>query len=528
MPKSNLIQNIVGGTNASDVRLVNLSDSMNMFTEAQGTGSSATSILRSISGTKTILNLSNGGNTVCRGLYVAKRNYLNQEQVFVVFGEELWCVYYDEFGNLQHTFVYRLNNLTSVVSMVENGGVTTDTAYLFVCDGAQVIAIKRLVEPSLMEASAFSINLPYRLESLTERIVPTKLCFLYDYLVVNDSTNDCFYVSRQYPLEKLKEGEIDPEGTIDYDVFGLDKYGEQGFYIFAEWQPDIISNMATNGTYLYTFGPASTQIFTYNSDVNNPFVSPTNAANGVGIKAIESLVVNGDFLFWLGKETIGENGVFQAQGNQITRISNPNIERKISQLKTPDDAIGQCWQENGHIFYSLTFIEGDLTLVYDTLTKEWHTRSSKDPSNDLNHYWRPMFAKLWNGNVLFGTNDGNLIEFDWNNWQEYDGRPIIRLRKSGVLLDNFNYFVVDSVELHTNTGDGTTLNDCKVLIRWSDQGGAWSNREESYIGNQGEYNNRVIWWNLGLMRVGTLELSCSDNIPFNLIGATIRYSEIDM
>ena len=64
-----IIQNIIGGWSKSDIRLANLSDSLNLYQETQGDGASASAILRSIRGTTSLLEIS--GNPVCRGLFQA-------------------------------------------------------------------------------------------------------------------------------------------------------------------------------------------------------------------------------------------------------------------------------------------------------------------------------------------------------------------------------------------------------------------------------------------------------------------------
>ena len=50
MAQISLVENVVGGWAVSDVRISNLSDSINLYCETTGQGASSTSILRSIVG----------------------------------------------------------------------------------------------------------------------------------------------------------------------------------------------------------------------------------------------------------------------------------------------------------------------------------------------------------------------------------------------------------------------------------------------------------------------------------------------
>lgn len=345
------------------------------------------------------------------------------------------------------------------------------------------------------------------------------------------SGTDAFYTSYEFPFEKTND-----LNQIDYDIFMVEstQYKDYGFITYAEWSPDNITAMATNGTYLYTFGPKSTQLFTGNNDVDAPFISPTNCANGIGIKATKSLASIGDYLFFLGSSDIGENGLYYWQGNQIIRFSNPDIEREISNYSNPSDAIGQCWQENGHLFYSITFIQDDTTFVYDIAEQEFHKRSTKDALTNKHHYWRPLFAHLYTNKLCFGTNDGHIIYLNPDKYTEYDNRPIIRIRRSGAVMTNYQHFIVDSVELICNNGDFSDIElseaslNPKIMMRYSDKGSEWSNQEMALLGKEGEYDYNCLWYNLGLHKIMNIEFSCSDPVNFIIVNGTIRYSIIDM
>jgi hypothetical protein len=232
--------------------------------------------------------------------------------------------------------------------MCETGGEGSAHPHLIVVDGANVIACNTELSPEDMRDPSLdgcrSIALPYRVrqddpELPTQRIIPTHCAYMYGYLVVNDSGTDAFYTSYQYPFERILPN---TESFIDYDIFMIDSvrptevgYKDYGFVTYSEWSPDNTTALVSNSTLLYTFGPKSTQIFTYNSDVEAPFVSPTNAANSIGIKAVRSLACVGDYVFYLGASAIGENGIYYWRSNQLTKISTPDIERHISKMKNP-------------------------------------------------------------------------------------------------------------------------------------------------------------------------------------------------
>lgn len=534
MAQVNLIQNLVGGWSVSDVRIANLSDSINLYVETQGDGAASTQMLRSICGSTRLLQLSGP----CRGIFQASRGLNGKPVLFAVFGHSLYVIRNTDEA---YELTKDLTNTNEPVSMTETGGEGSANPHLIVVDGASVWAVNTELDNEGMKNDIRTIALPYRVRQDDKsnpvvRIQPTHCAYCYNYLIVNDKDTDAFYISYQYPFERTVQG----TSQVDYDIFMIDSvraveagYKNYGFITYAEWRPDNISALISNSSLLYTFGPKSTQIFTYNNDVDAPFVSPTNAANSIGIKAPKSLCCVGDYVFWLGASEIGENGIYQWKGNALSKISNPEIEHKIGTMKNPSDAVGQCWTETGHMFYALTFNDDDYTLVYDLTEGLWHRRSTKDELTAVSHKWRLGFAKLHNNKLLFGTDDGSLVYLDYNKWKEYDDRPIIRLRRSGMMLNNYHKFFIDGIKLICNTGDFKNqqlLQEDKaphVMLRWSEKGGPWSNQRLGGIGKQGEYSYQVDWYKLGLHSICAVEISISDNVNFALLGGKIQYSLVD-
>ena len=538
MPRVNLIDNIVGGQNVSDIRIANLSECINMYKETLGEGSSATALIRSICGSTTLLSLS---DRKCRGIFQASRGVDGFPVLFAVFGPKLFVIQNIN-GEYVGTEIYSsLTNTDEPVSMCETGGEGSAHPHLIVVDGANVLACNTELSADDMRDPNMdgcrTIALPYRVrqedpEHPTQRIVPTHCAYLYGYLVVNDSGTDAFYTTYQYPFERTEQNN---SSVIDYDIFMIDSthptevaYKDYGFVTYSEWSPDNVTALVSNSTLLYTFGPKSTQIFNYNSDVEAPFVSPTNAANSIGIKAVRSLATVGDYVFYLGASAIGENGIYYWRGNQLTKISTPDIERHIGKMNNAADAVGQCWTESGHMFYAITFYNDDYTWVYDILEQQWHRRSSKAEKTNAQHYWRLLFATLHDSKIMFGTEDGKIVYLDPNKYEEYDGRPMVRIRRGGMMMNNYQDYVVDSIRLICNTGDFEDANLVpKIMMRYSESGGNFSNQEIALMGNQGRYDWVAEWFTLGLHNVCCVEFSCSDPVNFAILGAKIKYSIID-
>lgn len=62
-----------------------------------------------------------------------------------------------------------------------------------------------------------------------------------------------------------------------------------------------------------------------------------------------------------------------------------------------------------------------------------------------------------------------------------------------------------------------------VWLRWSDDGGhTWSSPQSRPMGAPGQWKTRCIWWRLGAARVRTLEISCSEAVPFRIVDGYVN------
>ena len=528
MSKANIINGICGGYTNSNVSKVCRSISCNFVPETQSSEASSRMILRSVCGSEVFCEMPEKN---CRGIFRVSRGYTGAPVLYAVFGGSLYLIKEDKtcfkIGNVS-------NGVTEPVSMCETQGYGDNHPHLVIADGAQLHAVDTTLQPGDQAAYYRAIDLPQRAGSTEELIRPTHVEYLYSYLVVLDSGSDAFYLSYQYPFEILDED----TNEVNWDILQVEKYAGKGFAVYSEWSADITRALIKAGSFLYTFGDRSYQIFSYMNDVEYPFQSPDTAGGAIGIKAPRSCVAVGNAVFWLGASDMGENGVWMLNGNQISRVSTGDIEREIEALVNPQDAVGQTWQERGHIYYALTFRQSNRTFVYDTSEKLWHTRATYDQSAPNNEgAWRPQYAHLAYSKLIFGTlRDKYLICQADNKWTEFDGKPIVRRRVSGIITDGFSPFYCDSLKLLSNVGQfslnevyGTGVHapdaglEPKVSLRYSWDGGmTWSQQELAMAGPIGRYDWQLEWYGLGMGELLSVEISTSDPWPMAIVSAKIQ------
>lgn len=510
-----IIQNIVGGSRQSDIAKVCKALSVNMYPETQdATQAAAPSILRSIKGSELVLSMP---KSTCRGLFRASRGEDGNPVMFAAYGDTVYIVKKVD-GEFVYFAIGTVANGNGPIRFCETNGYGSAAPHLIVVDGANVYAVDTTLSVGLMSADWRVLTLPKRPDG--DIIRPTHCAYLYGYLAVNDAGSDAFYLSYQYPFE------TEYEGGTDYDIFQTEErwgYDGQGFRVYAEWMPDNTLAIISNGSYLWTFGSRSFQCFSYNDDVNYPFSSPDNAAAAIGIRAVNSLCSLGTKVFWLGASDIGENGVFMGEGTGAKRISTTDMEREIAKMSNPDDALGQCWQENQHLFYAITFIRDNKTFVYDVAEGVWHNRSSF-----RDRYWRPQYACFFENRVFFGDLSTGALVCLAEKWTEWDGLIIQRRRIGGVIFSDYSPFYIDCLRLVVNNGQvdnpyrlpDPDMNP-QVSIRYTWDGGLWSDEEIGCMGRVGRYDWTTDFWHLGMGKFFSIEVLCTEDIDFTIISAKI-------
>jgi len=513
-----LIQNICGSVSRSNMVKVGLSDSVNLYPETQNpTEHSTQLIMRSIAGCKKFVSYELDGP--CRGMYRVSTGIDGQPTLYAVFGSKLYII-----GKNGSAYaVASIPTSGTEVRMCETQGYGASHPHLLMVDGTNCYAVDVTLPISMQMADFRLIELPVKVNDRYTRIHPTHVAYLYGYAVINDAGTDATYVSYQYPFLQPTDGD-----QIDYDIWRLSSTDGLGYIQYAEWCQDNTTALCSNNSKLYTFGPRSFQCWSYTQDKNMPLSSPDNAAANIGLKAINSLCILGTSVLFLGSSDIGENAVYMLSDTTPKRVSTSDIERELSMMVNAENAYASLWQEHRHVFYSLTFEDSHLTYVYDVTENMWHRRASFDIRKNLD-YWRYSHATFAYGKTMVASGN-NLCCMDENVYEEHDGMPIFKMRRGGCITSNDQPFFVDSAEIVVNNGqqqgdlfnliDGelkqpgdTDLNP-RISVRYSWDGGNWSDYEDYYLGKIGEYAWSTVIWEMGMGRYLTVEVSTSEKIPF--------------
>lgn len=313
-------------------------------------------------------------------------------------------------------------------------------------------------------------------------------------------------------------------------------------YIAAKTDyPDPLATLIVNRHELLLVGQLKSELWFDAGNVGFPFAELPGAYFEHGTCAKYSVASADISSFWLGQDLQGEGVVFRARGYECTRISNHAIEQAIQQYPTLADAIGYTYQQDGHVFYVLTFPSGDATWVFDDATALWHQRGWTDP-NGLVHRERANCCAFINGvNVVGDWQNGTLYALDRTAYTDNVGGlagPITCVRTFPHLLEGIDKasgrsmlldgkrIRIDMFEADIESGNSDPTvapGPFKLSLRWSvNRGKSFGNAVQQSLGEPGQFGQYPLWRNLGLARDPVFELSHSASGATALNGAWVE------
>lgn len=343
---------------------------------------------------------------------------------------------------------------------------------------------------------------------------------------------------------------IKPGGLGYQDGFGIvndtssNKWFQSNVFDFKTWnalnfssadsRPDNIVALVDNKREVWLFGTDSTEVWVNAGNPGFAFQRLQGVALTQGCVAPASTAVVGEAIAWLGQDDLGAGIVWMQSGYNAMRISTHAIEHSIQGYSTMADAIGYSYQQEGHIFYVLTFPTGNETWVYDLTASSqmkapmWHQRAAFANGSFSRHIGN--CCAYFNGKVLVGDYaTGNVYAYSLDTYQD-NGTPIKRLRSWRAVQGGANVPLrFNSLEIDLQSGinvpDGSNP---QMALRWSDDGGHTFQLDErlTSIGKPGETSKRVVWNRLGQTRKNSgldrvWEISHSENIPTAWIAASM-------
>jgi len=364
--------------NAADNRLIN------MYPESTPDGGKTAAYFQRVPGIKSAAGYIGAGSGPVRGMWVA-RNVL-----YVVAGSVFYSVTATysatAFDNTIHTLTILASNVagTGPVSMVDNGQqifiATNPKGYIYNIDTG---VFAQIGDPDFPGAVTVG--------------------YVNGYFVFNEPNSARVWV------------------TALYDGSGIDALS----FASAEAAPDNVVSLIVDHKEIWIFGNNSTEVWYDAGQPDYPLAPIQGAFLETGCAAPYSVAKMDNSVFWLAADARGYGMVYRARGYQPQRISTHAIEYAIQTYSTISDAIAYTYQQDGHMFYVLTFPTANVTWVYDAATNMWHQRGYIDAFTGQYARHSPSCAVAYYNRVYVGNglpfSYAYVGYYDFNSYTEFFG-----------------------------------------------------------------------------------------------------------
>jgi hypothetical protein len=294
-------------------------------------------------------------------------------------------------------------------------------------------------------------------------------------------------------------------------------------YATAEGTPDNIVSIGKVNNEAWLFGPKSIEIWYDTGNYASEFQRIQQGFIDIGIAAPFSNAVMGDKIFWLGSNAVGHGIVYVATNYVPQRISTHAIEYIISQIGDISDAVGYCYQQEGHHYYVLNFTSGNRTIVYDVDSGMWHERAYWNANTSKNERHRGQYSTFCFGKVFLADySNTNLYIYDLDTYTD-NGDPIRRQRTGPHIRSDRKRLFHHEFEIDLERGVGLVTGQGQqpyITLTYSDDGGkTFGNERKLTIGSLGKNLTRAHTHRLGYSRDRVYRLTISEPVKVVLTGA---------
>lgn len=341
---------------------------------------------------------------------------------------------------------------------------------------------------------------------------PTSITFQDGYGIYNEATTNRWWFTAINDFTTTNSLDFYSASTSNQDIMAIVSCRQQ-IYIFTKVGCEV----------WYNAGVAA-----------SPFARKNTSYSTQGTSSPFSITQVDNTLYYLTSSVQGDGFVVMLSGDSSpVVVSTPAINYLINKIDDITDAIGFSYQEDGHLFYVLTFPTGDQTFVYDIAEKQWHTRTStliNDPGAGTRQgrFRGNCYSFLNRQHIVGDFQNGKLYTLSNDSYTE-DGKLIHRERTTSHIWNDLKRITVDSVTLDLQAGVGNELDpDPKLNLFTSKDGGyQYGNPRVLSMGEVGQYTKRIKANRLGQGRDIVFKITTTAPVNFVLLGASAEFTPAD-
>lgn len=333
-----------------------------------------------------------------------------------------------------------------------------------------------------------------------------RILFIEGWLMLNEPGTRTFYTTGPAPYSMIFPG---------------------SFFALKDSSTDNLITLIENNREAWLIGERTSEVWFNSGGTNFAFSRIPGVGPQIGCAAKNSIARCGQQLAWLGRNEQGQNIVVVSSQYTWARISTHAIDHEIAQYPVVSDAVGYGYEEDGHLFYMLTFPTADVTWCFDFTSQFWHQRASYDPVAGVFHRHRSNCFMDFGDVRLVGDYQTGQIHQMSRSFYTDAGNPLRCVRRTPHLWlkETRKRMFFSSLQVEFTPGVGLQFGQGQtpqVMMRYSNDGGfTWSNEYWVSIGKVGATKNRAKWNRLSWARDRVWEINFTDPVARDIIGATV-------
>lgn len=305
-------------------------------------------------------------------------------------------------------------------------------------------------------------------------------------------------------------------------------------------EADVCTGCAVLNGILFIFGRVHIEAFNYAPNLSPPYVPDNSFSPNVGAASTASIVISGSIdesgngcVFFLANTKDGKPSIMKLTGTSLVKLSTAEVEEELQLYPSLLDFRGDTYTEGGHTFYQLSSTANDHTWVYDDTTSIFFEKEMLNGSR----FQGQAYVYFNNRTYMLGYDTNYLYEVR-HEYFNYDGQAVRRYRITPILSEkNYQRILRGRLKIDAKQSVGLFLppdnlpgeipipdNSPVIKLYISGDGGAtYTYYDEAPLAPIGQYNWYTIFRKLGVGMSNVFRLENSNNIDFNLYGASLEY-----
>ena len=280
---------------------------------------------------------------------------------------------------------------------------------------------------------------------------------------------------------------------------------------------EVSQGVKNLGNLVFMFGTQTTRILRNLGQAINPYRQDPSTNILYGTLNPNSIASGFNMICWVGAGKDLNTSILVSTGGIAQKISTPGIDTILQKLTNPKNCYAFIFQQDGHIFYQVTFLADNITLVYDFTSQEFLNSSDQN----MNHHIAQNCVRFNNSYYFISFADEYLYEMG-SKYENFDGEVIPQIRiLPPIRRKDYQQFIIKKLEMNLQQGQSESPQYVDLSI--SRNGGAtFGNVVRNTLTPLADRKMTTQWFQLGLSNDITLQFRFVGLSRFVVLSAYIQ------